>query len=59
LKDNTDQVSMLFQMLRNVKQQVAKTTGPAKDFLLKKLGVLTNGEWGEDPNHPGFVSEPV
>ena len=53
LKNTGDQVGMLLQMLSNIqKQEVnagsASTQAP-KDFVLQKLGILTNGKIGEDP----------
>jgi hypothetical protein len=53
LKNTGDQVGMLLQMLSNIQKQevnagTAATQAP-KDFVLRKLGVLTKGEIGEDP----------
>lgn len=59
LETTQDQVGMLLQMLTSINQEETKTTGSKKDFLLRKLGVLTNGEIGEDPNNPGIVIEPA
>jgi predicted ribosome quality control (RQC) complex YloA/Tae2 family protein len=58
LRNTGDQVGMLLQMLSKINQEEAKSTRPVKDFLLHKLGVLTNGEIGEDPNS-GIVVEPL
>jgi hypothetical protein len=49
---------MLLQMLSKVNKQEANTIRPAKNFLLRKLGVLTNGEIGEDPES-GIIVEPL
>jgi predicted RecB family nuclease len=58
LRNTGDQVGMLLQMLSKINQEEARSTRPVKDFLLQKLGVLTNGEIGEDPNS-GIVVEPL
>jgi integrase len=49
-KNANNQVSMIYEMLSKINKEEAKTTGPVKDFLLRRLGVLTNGKDGEDPN---------
>jgi integrase len=58
LSNTNDQIGMLLQMLSKVNKQEANTTQPAKNFLLRKLGVLTNGEIGEDPES-GIIVEPL
>jgi hypothetical protein len=58
LSNTNDQVGMLLQMLSKVNKQEANTIRPAKNFLLRKLGVLTNGEIGEDPES-GIIVEPL
>jgi hypothetical protein len=58
LRNTGDQVGMLLQMLSKINQEEARSTRPVKDFLLQKLGVLTNGEIGEDSNS-GIVVEPL
>jgi hypothetical protein len=59
LENTQDQVGLLLQMVTSVNQEEAAGTGSKKDFLLRKLGVLTNGKWGEDPNNPGLIVEPA
>jgi integrase/recombinase XerD len=53
LRNTGDQVGMLLQMLSNIQKQEVNagtaTTQAPKDFVLQKLGVLTNGKIGEDP----------
>jgi len=52
-KNADDQVGILLQMLSNIQEQEVNagtaTTQAPKDFVLQKLGILTNGEIGEDP----------
>lgn len=62
LTNTSDQVGILLQALSKLQKQEANT-GTAtveapKDFVLKKLGILTNGEVGEDPE-TGLISQPV
>jgi integrase len=60
LENNTnDQVGMLLQMLSKINQEEGKSTRPAKDFLLEKLGVLTKGKVGYPPDNEGFSLEPL
>ena len=59
LATTQDQVTAMLEMLTSVSKEEAATTGSKKDFLLRKLGVLTNGKIGEDPNDPSIVIEPV
>ena len=59
LETTQDQVAALLQMLTSVSEEESATTGSKKNFLLRKLGVLTNGKIGEDPNDPSIVVEPV
>lgn len=53
LRNTGDQVGMLLQMLSNIQKQEVdagtSTTQAPKDFVLQKLGILTNGKIGEDP----------
>ena len=48
LKNTGDQVGMLLQMLSNIQKQEVNagtaTTQAPKDFVLQKLGILTNGK---------------
>lgn len=57
-KNTQDQVGLLVQMLTGVNQEKEANTSAKKDFILRKLGVLTNGKLGEDPNNPSIVVEP-
>jgi hypothetical protein len=59
LETTQDQVATLLEMLTSISQEEAASTGSKKNFLLRKLGVLTNGKLGEDPNNPSIVVEPV
>jgi hypothetical protein len=60
LANTNDQVSLLLQTLSKIKKYGAKSgTYAETDFVLQKLGVLTNGEIGEDPNSGGVVVEPL
>jgi ABC-type Fe3+-hydroxamate transport system substrate-binding protein len=59
LANTNDQVSLLVQTLSNIKKYGAKSgTYAETDFVLQKLGVLTNGEIGQDPE-TGVTVEPV
>jgi hypothetical protein len=58
LRNTGDRVCMLLQMLSKINQEEARCIRPVKGFLLQKLGVLTYGEIGEDPNS-GIVVEPL
>jgi integrase/recombinase XerD len=55
LESNHDQVSKLLEMLSDIQKQ---EKAGQKNFILRKLGVLTNGEIGEDPES-GIVTEPL
>ena len=61
-KNAQDPVGILLQMLSKLQKQGENhgtaTIQTPKDFVLKKLGILTNGEIGEDPE-TGLISEPV
>ena len=61
-KNAEDQVSILLQTLSKLQKQGENhgtaTTQAPKDYVLKKLGILTNGEIGEDPE-TGLISEPI
>lgn len=59
LATTQDQVTAMLEMLTSVSKEEAATTGSKKDFLLQKLGMLTNGKIGQDPNDPSIVVEPV
>jgi hypothetical protein len=50
---------MLLQMLSKINLEEAKTTGPEKDFLLFKLGALTDGKIRNHPDNAHVVVEPL
>jgi hypothetical protein len=59
LASNHDQVGTLLQVLSNIKKFGAKSGTDAETyFVLRKLGLLTGGEIGEDPDS-GVITEPV
>jgi hypothetical protein len=59
LANTQDQVGAMLQMLSNIKKFGAKSgTDAETDFVLRKLGQLTEGKIGEDPD-TGVTVEPV
>ena len=59
LENTHDQVALLLETLSNIKKYGAKSgTYAEMDFVLRKVGILTNGEIGGDPE-TGVVVESI
>lgn len=59
LENTSDQIGKLLQMLSEVNQEEKNSTRPVRDFLLSKLGVLTDGQIGYHPDNAHVVVEPL
>ena len=59
LANTTAQIATMLEMFTKIcRNQVIITEPAVKTFLERKLGTMTNGGWGEDPES-GIVTEPV
>jgi integrase/recombinase XerD len=59
IEKHDNKVSLLLDLLKTVNNnEVDNSREEKKRFILERLGVLTNGEIGEDPES-GIVTEPV
>jgi hypothetical protein len=58
LANTTDQIATMLEILTKINRNEVKITEPAvKIFLERKLGKMTNEEWGE--RESGIVTEPI
>jgi hypothetical protein len=58
LANTTDQIATMLEILTKVNRNQVTISDPAvKIFLERKLGAMTNGEWGE--RESGIVTEPI
>jgi integrase/recombinase XerD len=59
LANTTDQTATMLEIFTKIcRNQVTIAEPEVKIFLEQKLGAMTNGEWGEDPES-GIVSKPI
>jgi hypothetical protein len=56
--NKNEQVALMVEILTKINRNQVITNGPVHNFLSRKLGVMTNGELGEDPKS-GLVCEPI
>lgn len=58
LANTTDQIATMLEILTKINRNQVTFSEPAvKIFLERKLGTMTNGEWGE--HESGIVTEPI
>ena len=58
LANTTDQIATMLEILTKINRNQVTFSEPAvKIFLERKLGTMTNGEWGE--RESGIVTEPI